>query len=448
VAKRGLGNWIDLFVSNYKGLKELHVRLVPGAATISGKNGAGKSSALDAVANAIGGKKLSPAKPVKDGEKGYICRLGFKALGIVVERVGTLREDGTLREELIVSDASGFRASSPQDMLDKLFSGVGAVRAEAFAELPVKDQVATLRAISGLDFAEIDKQRATAYDARRDANAVVRNLKGQLAGMQAPPDGTPRDAVNVVELAKELEKAGAHNREIESHKIKLEKARKDAEAATQRRLAAEAARVAAAAAEGQANQAVLDYAAAVEAGVEIDTEPLRTKLDAATAINLQAEADRKWATVQGDIIVAESKATALDKAITEVDATKAKMLSESKLPVAGLGFTDDGVTLNDRPLSQSSQAEQMFVSVKVGVALSPKVPLILVREASLLDAAHMKALDELAQECGAFVLAERVMDTDDGVTTVYLSEGEAVAVRSPVQLELEDEAAVEEAPNA
>jgi ribonuclease HI len=445
MAKRGLGNWIDLFVSNYKGLKELHVRLVPGAATISGKNGAGKSSALDAVANAIGGKKLSPAKPVKDGEKGYICRLGFKALGIVVERVGTLREDGTLREELIVSDASGFRATSPQDMLDKLFAGVGAVRAEAFAELPAKDQVATLRAISGLDFSEIDKQRATTYDARRDANAVVRNLKGQLAGMQAPPDSTPRDAVNVVELAKELEKAGAHNREIESHKIKLEKARKDAETAQQRVSAAAKAHVDAVAAAEQSSQLVADYAAAVESAVEIDTEPLRTKLDAATAINLQAEADRKWATVQGDIIEAESKATALDKAIIEIDATKAKMLSESKLPVAGLGFTDDGVTLNDRPLSQSSQAEQMFVSVKVGVALSPKVPLILVREASLLDAAHMKALDELAQECGAFVLAERVMDTDDGVTTVYLSEGEAVAVRSPVQLELEDEAAAEEA---
>jgi len=102
VAKKK-GGTIDLLVENYKKIKHLHVLLVPGCTEIGGPNGAGKSSGLDAVSNLFGGKKLTPSEPVREGEEGYDLHMKLNELGLALSRTGVLQEDGSLKEEFIVS---------------------------------------------------------------------------------------------------------------------------------------------------------------------------------------------------------------------------------------------------------------------------------------------------------------------------------------------------------
>lgn len=60
---------ISLEAENFKRLKA--VRIEPngnGITVISGNNANGKSSVLDAIQAAIGGKRATPEKPIRDGQ--------------------------------------------------------------------------------------------------------------------------------------------------------------------------------------------------------------------------------------------------------------------------------------------------------------------------------------------------------------------------------------------
>ena len=61
---------LELHVQAVKRIKAVAIEALPPAGTveIAGRNGQGKSSALDAILMALGGKGAAPAKPIRDGE--------------------------------------------------------------------------------------------------------------------------------------------------------------------------------------------------------------------------------------------------------------------------------------------------------------------------------------------------------------------------------------------
>lgn len=64
---------IELKAENIKKLKAVEIKPSENLVKITGKNAQGKSSVLDAIFYAIGGKKAIPSKPIRDGEtKGSI----------------------------------------------------------------------------------------------------------------------------------------------------------------------------------------------------------------------------------------------------------------------------------------------------------------------------------------------------------------------------------------
>jgi len=73
---------VRLFAENIKRLKA--VEIVPKGAVVEirGKNGAGKSSVLDSLCMAIGGKSASPSKPIRIGEEEAVVVAEFDDLVI------------------------------------------------------------------------------------------------------------------------------------------------------------------------------------------------------------------------------------------------------------------------------------------------------------------------------------------------------------------------------
>ena len=96
------------------------------------------------------------------------------------------------------------------------------------------------------------------------------------------------------------------------------------------------------------------------------------------------------------------------KTISEIDERKRAELAAAEFPVAGLGFDDDGVLLNDLPFSQASSAEKLRVSVAMGLAMNPRLRVLLIRDGSLLDEESLGIIQEMAEKSDAQIWIERV----------------------------------------
>jgi hypothetical protein len=98
-----------------------------------------------------------------------------------------------------------------------------------------------------------------------------------------------------------------------------------------------------------------------------------------------------------------------------IDAKKQKMLDDAEFPIDGLAVDDHQVLFNDIPLEQASTAEQLRVSVAIGLALNPSLKVLLVKGGNDLDSASLKLIAEQAAEADAQIWMERVSESKEGV---------------------------------
>ncbi len=96
--------------------------------------------------------------------------------------------------------------------------------------------------------------------------------------------------------------------------------------------------------------------------------------------------------------------------ILSIDDEKDAKLAGAKWPVGGLGFSGDEVVYDDLPFSQASAAKSLEVSFAIVSAMHPRLRVALIRDASLLDKAHMDVLCSLAKKYKMQVWLEEVAE--------------------------------------
>lgn len=84
--------------------------------------------------------------------------------------------------------------------------------------------------------------------------------------------------------------------------------------------------------------------------------------------------------------------------------------SPAKSPIDGLGFDENGVTFNGLPFEQCSSAESIEVSMAIGLAINPKLPVVLIKHGSLIDPVQLEIVRTMAEQHNppAQVIVERV----------------------------------------
>lgn len=115
-----------------------------------------------------------------------------------------------------------------------------------------------------------------------------------------------------------------------------------------------------------------------------------------------------------------------------LDADKRGQLSAAKFPVDGLSIdlvNEGGVLFKGFPFSQASSAEQLRVSVAMGMALNPTLRVMCIRDGSLLDEDSMQMLADMA-EAGDYQFWIETVDTT-GPSTIVIEDGH---VRTPVEV--------------
>jgi hypothetical protein len=430
---------ISLEVENFKRVRAISLSPNAGVTTVSGRNGQGKSSTLDAIEAALGGKNSIPSKPIRKGAES--ARIVVETTDYVVTRV--FKGDGST---LTVKSKDGAKYGSPQSMLDALLGDLS-FDPLAFTGYEPKRQSEILRRLAGLDFSGLDADRAKAFDSRTVVNREVKRLEGELAGI-AKYDDAPDAEVSSADLIADLRDANAAHADVQRMFADADASRSEARRLNERsgaglveieRLRAEIverqnqiAKYEAACAKMTSEATDHDNAgrekeAKAEAAASLlpDVAAVEARIAGADAINAKVRSNARHAETKAELAKRREQAEAMTVAIAAADAAKAKALAEAKFPLAGLSIDDDGVTLDGLPFDQASQAEQLRASISIGAALHPNLGLMLVRQGAFLDDDALALVAKVAEDEGLQIIVERVGKGDS--LGVVIEDGEIVA---------------------
>ena len=410
---------VSLSAKNVKRLRAVEIHPDGSVVVIGGKNGQGKTSVLDSIEYALGGKDSICREPLRRGEKSgeVVCDLG----DLVVRRTFAAEGPGTLT----VDTKDGARLLQPQTRLDDL---IGRLSFDplAFSRMSEKEQSETLRNLVGLDFRALDGQRITLFEARTEVNREGKALAARLSALPAPHLDVPSTEISSAEVIRELDAATSTMTDVQNQRQILSRvlvAREAARAEVGRcelelefiKRKLESASSAAEAAEKVLAEAQEDLNRAVR--TSIDPEPIKARLQALDGTNRKVRENAARVGLAAELEAKRAASKQLTTAIDEIDAKRTGMIGAARFPVAGLGFdAAGGVTLAGLPFSQASSAEQLRVSAAMGLALNPKLRILLIRDGSLLDEESMKLLADMAAAHDAQLWIERV--EKDGATVI------------------------------
>lgn len=407
---------VRLEVSNVKRLRAVSITPCGSTVILGGQNAQGKTSVLDAIQMAIGGGKFVPDDPIRHGaaKASVVADLGE----IVVERVIT--KSGTT---LTVRNREGVKQSSPQAILDKLCSKIAFDPLTFMREEPDK-QNEILRRLVGIDFTESNQRREALYAQRTRVNRDAKGVRAQSEGL-AVPGGTPDEPVNLAALLGQIRDAHAAREQINGRARQMSEAQSALERATQAFDEAEkAARQAesrviqARVAKRAAQTAVDDLAKELPLAPPPDVCELEARVAGAETVNRNVERKKRRDEYEAEANLLEAQAGELTSQIEAVDVEQRQALEAVQYPVPGLKLGESGPTFNAVPLSQASGAERLRVSVAIGLALNPRLRVLLVRDASLLDENSLRLVAEMADAAGAQVWLERVGEGDPGAVII------------------------------
>lgn len=398
---------VRLDVENVKRVSAVHIEADGSAmVVIGGKNGAGKSSVLDSIAYALGGKSLCPIRPIKDGADKATIRVDLGDL--VIERVFTKTDS-----YLSVKNAQGFRGSSPQAILDSM---VGKLSFDPlqFATMQPAELTTTLKEVVGVDFDALDEKRTAAYSERTQINRQMKVLKAQLNAIPEVQN-VPEDLVSVSDLMTDLEDREEINRlnkgqreELRSYEDQVREIESGQEVLLARISELQKASTQQSEDLVKAVAAKEKAAKAVSQLEDVDTEEIRQQIVTADEINEQVRAKHVREGLAKRVTVEEEAGKSLSEKIKTIDKEKSRMLAEAHFPIEGLGFDEEGVVYNSIPFDQISQAEKLRVSVAMGLAMNPDLRVMLIRDGSLLDEENLALVSKMAEENDAQIWIERV----------------------------------------
>lgn len=409
---------VRLQAENIKGLKRIDIKPSGAMVRITGKNAAGKTSAIDCIPMALGGKRTHPPAPIRKGAKK--ARIEIDLGEMLVEQ--TISPKGSY---LKISAPDGKAIGSPQTVLDKT---VGDLSFDplAFARMDGKKQGEVLRQLAGLDLTDLQKREDELGEERRIATREGKTLVARLDSMPSPAADLPQEPIDTAALQEAARQGAEHNEDIAQaiqYAAGIEKELAEAQRAfdyAKNRLADAKSKTVA------AEQAV------AKLGKTVDVSGIMDSLGAAHATNKAIDNVAAFLALTDEVLAARNTVRQLNSDMESVRDDRALRIAEAEYPLPGLSVSDDGdVIFSGVPLAQASQAEMTIISASIAMSLNPDLRLMLIRDGSLLDSDSADALEALAVEKGYQIFVEQVAERDENghaPAGFFLEDGELAAV--------------------
>ena len=418
---------LGLHAENIKRIKVVDITPDGHVMQITGKNGHGKTSLLDAIQWGLEGKERDQTRPIHGAEKKGKIHLDLGVDGkveFIVTRTFSRRVDPDTGAELdpstslTVSSPDGAKFPSPQTLMNRM---IGALTMDPleFLRKPPGEQLIALRGfVPDYDFDAQDRLNKRDFDLRTDLNREAKMLRNQAEGIVVP-ENVPAERVDIADLLKRVDDIASDNERLAA----LRKERDELESMIQSGLAAADERVAEAErlralADQYEEEAVNLRAAAASRRAEleaapplpdpIDPSPVRALIASAETLNAAFQASERRKSLEAEAAKKQAEADALTTAMDDRKTAAREIIAASDMPVPGIEFGEDCVLLNGVPFSQASDAEQLRTSIAIAMAGNPKLRVMRVREGDKLDDDGLKILADMAEQHDFQVWVEMV----------------------------------------
>ena len=441
---------VGLQVENFKRIKAVEIIPQGNTVIISGANGQGKTSILDAIWAALGGAKADKAQgtiePIHGNEKRAVISVDLG--DIKVTRKWTSNDKSTL----VVENQQGAKFKSPQAMLDKL---VGSLSFDplAFSQMEDKHQLETLMGLVefSIDPKELDLQKKELFDERTIVNRMVSQNKAKLDGLPVPDEDTPTEELAISEILEQIQTASenltANNlkrQELQTLGFRMNQLKGDIQSIDGQ--IDELLKRIDSFKEGRYKaQELLDdviakgkaLQAEVKELVDPDITGLQQQMTDIEKTNKAYRSAVEYREVEQKLKTSQEESQAFTNKIQAIEQQKETMLKEAKFPIDGLGFNEQGVTFNGIPFKQCSSAERLKVSLAMAMALNPELKVIRITNGNLLDSSNMTVVEQMAKDNDYQIWLEMV--DESGSMGIYIEDGEVVTMPTIAAVKIEPE---------
>ena len=414
------------------------VQIVPtkdGLTVIGGRNGQGKTTVLDAIAWALGGKKYQPDNPTRDGAA-MPAKLHVElSNGIVVERRG---KNATLH----VTDTTGMRGT--QKLLDEFMSQL-ALDLPKFLGGTDKDRTNALLATLGIDheLSRIDGAIKAEYDRR---TFVGKDAKAKRAHATSLPrhEDAPDEPVSVAELIQQQQEILARNGENKRKREQVSRLEWELQS-TERELTAidlreqELRRQLDAIADERRQMAAKKYQ--IKDDLETAHKTADELVDESTAeieqsianierVNAHVRDNQRKLEAATEAEKLEREYQSITSTIEQLRESRVSLLDGAPLPLDVLSVNQDmALTYNGQTWSDMSGSEQLRVATAIVRATKPECGFVLVDKLEQMDSQTLAEFGEWAKGEGLQVIGTRV--STDNSCTVVIEDGRVVGQDIP-----------------
>lgn len=376
------------------------VQVVPsekGLTVLGGKNNQGKTSVLDSIAWALGGKKYQPSNPRREGSVTPPSLRVELSNGLIVERKGK-------NSDLKVIDPSGNKAG--QALLDSFVEEL-ALDLPKFMEATSKEKARTLLEIIGVGdkLFELDTLENKLYQERL-AIGKIADTKKKHAQEMPRHEGVPEELISASDLIKQQQDILARNAEKERKRRNLAHLEDE-----NKRL----------------KEILQDYQTKLEANENDLVEARKSALDLHDESTAELEAnianiDETNAKIRINLEKDQAEQEAeyysqqykdLNEEIDAIRKERLDLLKGADLPLPGLSVVDGELTFNDQHWDNMSGSEQLRVATAIVRKLKPECGFVLIDKLEQMDIDTMKEFGEWLEQEDLQAIATRVSSGDE-----------------------------------
>ena len=396
-----------LEIENVKRIKSVALDCSGKSLTvIGGKNGQGKTSVLDAIAYALGGRRNQPS--VVKREESVIPGVIKVTLsnGFVVERKGK-------NSELKVTDPSG--GSAGQALLNS-FVNQFALNLPRFLDCSDKEKSEILLKVVGVgdELQRLENDKKRLYD-ERHAIGIIADQKRKAANELPDYSDAPVTPVSTKELVAKQHAIIKRNEEIKQGRMKIEYLKQQMKTCkdTIKKLG-----------EAIKNESDNIGDSQVQSTVEIEET-----IAEAEENNIKARANLDKEKASDDAAIHERSYRDITVQLENVRSEKLKLLDDAEFPLPDLSVEDGKLTYEGKFWDCMSSADQLRVATAISRKLNPECGFVLIDKLEQMDLDSLSEFGVWLETEGLQAIATRVSTGNE--CSIIIEDGIAVENKKP-----------------